>query len=85
MQVTLFSTLKKTFLILISGLSFPSFVFGQIEGSIVNERNERLSFATIILVKQGDSTIVKGTVTDDKGYFMFKEIPVGKYILTCSY
>ncbi len=57
---------------------------GTISGNILNEKNQALSFATVLLLKAGDSTLVKSSVSNDKGGFIFEELPAGRYLISVS-
>ncbi|MEI9946461.1 MAG: carboxypeptidase-like regulatory domain-containing protein [Chitinophagaceae bacterium] len=56
---------------------------GKISGNILNEKNQALSFATVLLLKAGDSTLVKSSVSNDKGGFIFEELPAGPLPYFC--
>lgn len=51
-----------------------------VHGRVVNENGEPLAGATVTVKGRG-----KGTNTDDKGEFNFKDIPNGKYQVEISY
>ncbi len=66
----------------------PFFTLAQsftISGSIKDKNNNLISYANIIALKQIDSTVVDGTVSDDKGNYKMTEIKEGKYILRASF
>ena len=55
---------------------------GNINGSLENSTsNEALPYATVALYSS-DSTLITGTLADDKGNFSFKEITYGDYFLS---
>ena len=56
-----------------------------ISGNIKSTDKQPISFANVILMTVGDSTIVKGTSTDDKGAFSIHSIPQDDYILKASF
>ncbi len=73
------------FVILVFGMSMLSnLLFGQtnctIKGLVVDENNEPLTGATVLL-----SPIERATITDAKGNFSIKNIPKGKYKLQISF
>ena len=62
--------------------------FGQeysVFGNVVDEQSLPVPFANIILTAQQDSTIVKGTSTDDNGFFKFNALDKGAYKFKVSY
>ena len=61
-------------------------VFSQhtISGKIVDAQNQPLPFANIILLKVGEESNPKGTVSDDNGNFILENISSGKYKLEIS-
>ena len=53
---------------------------GKISGRIKDSKNkEPLEFATVALKKFKSDEIIEGTITDEKGRFLFDEIIIGKY------
>ena len=61
-----------------------SFAQSKISGTIYNSQKEGVYFATIALFQQADSTLVKGTATDEKGNFALTDIKEGQYYLETS-
>ncbi len=69
-------------------VSLSASVFGQqfsITGKILDERDQPIAYANIILLKTQDSTIVTGTSSDDFGKFITNEIDLGDYIVKVSF
>ncbi len=67
---------------------FSAFSFSQefdVLGTVVTGENEPIAFANVLLLNTKDSTILKGTSTDDLGKFIFNDVLVGKYLLKASY
>ena len=68
---------------------FISFLgFGQgfsVSGKVVDGQGSPIPFANVILMTQQDSMIVKGTSTDDDGFFKFTEVDKNTYDLKISY
>lgn len=61
-------------------------VFGQktgsISGKVFDSENNAVEFVNVILASVNDSsTIVNGTVTDNKGSFVLTNVPLGKYFI----
>jgi len=66
---------------------FMSLAFGQseINGNIHDVNGKNIAFANVILKNTQDSTkIVKGTITDLKGNYVFSDVPDGQYIVWVS-
>ena len=55
-----------------------------ISGKIIDENNEPLSYANIILYQVSDLENPKGAISDDKGIFFFENILKGKYSIEVS-
>ncbi|WP_194775260.1 TonB-dependent receptor family protein [Pararhodonellum marinum] len=66
-------------LILLSICGIPAFSQGVIQGKIYDSQSEEVSFANVLLWNIPDSSMVKGVISDESGYFVFTEIPKGKY------
>ena len=58
---------------------------GTISGSIIDEENEKVSFATVVLFETGDSTMVKGQISDVDGNFSFPQIKEGNYFVESTF
>ena len=68
-------------------LVFSNFLFAQknITGTIHDSlKNEAIPFASVGLLKLPDSTIVKGTISNDAGEFMFDQLQSGNYAVKIS-
>jgi outer membrane receptor protein involved in Fe transport len=60
--------------------------YGRVNGFIVEKStNNTVEFATVLLIKDIDSTQIQNTVTNAKGYFEFKNIAEGKYKVSYSF
>lgn len=56
-----------------------------IKGKLIDARtNQSIPFANLTLVHQDQSTQIKNTNSDTSGLFEFKEVTMGKYILTAT-
>ncbi len=55
-----------------------------ISGSVKDKDQNSLPFVNILLLKQSDSSFVKGTVSDEKGIYLFDQIVEGKYFILTS-
>ncbi|WP_400081112.1 TonB-dependent receptor domain-containing protein [Winogradskyella sp. R77965] len=56
-----------------------------ISGLITDIDNNGISFANVLLLRSNDSTLVKGTITDDDGSYKIENISNGNYIVMGSY
>lgn len=58
----------------------------QLEGTVWDKTQEQgIPFATIGLLKQGESTVLQGNLSSEDGSFVFKELPNGTYSLKINY
>lgn len=55
----------------------------QLTGRVVDQKLEPVAFATVTLRRAADSSLVKGTITDEKGGYRFP-VSAGNYILAAS-
>lgn len=78
----------RTILLTILGTILVSQVFAQdkcqIKGNIINQNGEALPYATIQLFQIPDA-FVRGTVTDNNGYFCLENIDRGSYKIKVTY
>ncbi len=56
----------------------------KITGSVIDEQNKPLDFATILLVKTKDSAMVKSSMADAEGKFVFENISEGEYRVSAN-
>lgn len=71
-----------TFILCFGILSFSA--QNTISGKIVDEQNESLSYANIVLYKIGEEQNPKGTVSNDIGVYNFENVTSGKYKIEIS-
>lgn len=57
----------------------------QVSGSVENTESAPMIYANVLLLKSIDSTVLKGTSTDEKGKFYIDGVTEGKYLLVASY
>ncbi len=57
------------------------FAQNDIKGVILDDKKAPAQFCTLVLLNNADSSIYKGNVTDDKGFFLFEKIKPGNYII----
>lgn len=77
-------TIFKSIALLTCCCFFTSFAFSSgntINGIVVDNKGEPLSFANVLLLQSSDSTLVKGGVTDLEGKYSFNEVASGEYLL----
>ncbi|MEM9679082.1 MAG: outer membrane beta-barrel family protein [Bacteroidota bacterium] len=70
------------FCVLTSSISAQKF---SVSGKVVDANNAAVSFANAVLLRQSDSTFVKGTSTDNDGAFIINNVSTGRYILKISF
>ncbi|MDN3595958.1 outer membrane beta-barrel protein [Zunongwangia endophytica] len=58
----------------------------EVKGRLIDDQNEPISFANVILMNAEDSTtVVKGVVSEDDGRFSIKEVSDNTYLLKVSF
>ncbi|WP_460638792.1 TonB-dependent receptor [Larkinella harenae] len=57
---------------------------GKVRGVVIDQAQKPSEFVTILLVKASDSTLVKGTVTNDKGHYEIDNVAEGQYRVATS-
>lgn len=57
----------------------------RIAGKVVDEQNQIIPYANILLLQASDSTFVSGTSADDNGFFELTEVAPNLYLLQASY
>ncbi|WP_018616633.1 TonB-dependent receptor [Segetibacter koreensis] len=77
---------KGTLLFTFAGF-FVSISFSQIaiKGTVTDSIGKPIQQANVLLVKNVDSSLVKGTITDNKGQFLLEKVREGKYLLSYSF
>ncbi|MDP9047048.1 MAG: TonB-dependent receptor family protein [Bacteroidota bacterium] len=55
-----------------------------VSGALLNEQGKPLDYATVSLLKAGDSSMVKGTLSDPSGTYIFDHIKPGSYIIRAT-
>lgn len=68
-------------------LFVTSVLFAQVtlQGTVVDQNQEPISFASVVLLNIKTKTIYKGEITGEKGEFTFANINAGKYDLKISF
>lgn len=55
-----------------------------IAGKVMEAADKPMGFANVLLLKAADSSLVKGTLSDESGAFLFDGIDVGRYKVVAS-
>ena len=63
---------------------FSSIAQNTISGKIIDENNQSLPFANILLYEKGNNGNPKGTVSNDNGIYLFENIKNGTYYIEVS-
>ena len=56
-----------------------------LDGHILDHQGNPLSFANVLLYHQKDTSLVKGAISNENGFFQMPQIYTGKYFLEVSY
>ena len=76
--------------ILVLLLFFPPALLAQnngqtfVKGLITDKAHQPISNASVLLLRAKDSSLVKGSITDANGGFVFSNISFGNYYVTAS-
>jgi hypothetical protein len=57
---------------------------GHITGQVADASSKPVEFATLMLLKATDSTLVKGAVSDGKGQYEFVNVATGRYLIAAQ-
>ena len=76
-----FSSLKKLLVVATIFLSFSVFSQNKISGIVKDTAGIGISFVNIAILNQADSSIVKGTISDEQGAFKIESVKSGNYVL----
>ncbi|MGS2761521.1 outer membrane beta-barrel protein [Sinomicrobium sp. M5D2P9] len=81
-------SMVKWIFLLTNFICFSTVLFAQdyyIEGKIVDEKQSPLSYVNVLLLKEEDSIVVRGTSSSDNGDFYIGNVEGGSYIIKASY
>ncbi|MES2108891.1 MAG: TonB-dependent receptor [Bacteroidota bacterium] len=85
------STIIKIFSIVLFALAGLSTAFAQpsktsskITGALTDEKGKPMDFATVTLLKAADSSVVKGTLSNENGAYVFDHVGNGTYIIKAT-
>lgn len=56
----------------------------KVSGSLLDEQGKPLDYATVTLLKAQDSTVIKGTLSNQSGDYLFDHINSGSYIIRAT-
>ncbi|WP_435413804.1 carboxypeptidase-like regulatory domain-containing protein, partial [Psychroserpens mesophilus] len=56
-----------------------------VSGTVIDADNISIEFANIILLSEDESEVLKGTSTDDNGFFSILNLEEATYVLKISY
>ena len=54
---------------------------GKLSGKVFDEKHINQSYVSVSLLAAKDSTLIKGSITDDDGTYLFERLPEGKYLV----
>ncbi|MCK4578700.1 MAG: outer membrane beta-barrel protein, partial [Candidatus Marinimicrobia bacterium] len=84
--IKMFSNYRPLFVIIITlGSSIPLFAQHSIEGRVIDENGEPLTYANVVLLSPADSTLQYFDVADKEGYYHIKNIKPGNYLMQYSF
>lgn len=69
------------FLLLPFTLPAQQDITGTISGRIINDKQEAIPFANVLLKNSTDSSLYKGEISSDEGRFLFENVKAGSYLL----
>lgn len=56
----------------------------KLSGNIIDDKDQPVEFATVMLLNASDSALVKGAITDAAGSYIFPQIEAGQYLVSSS-
>jgi outer membrane receptor protein involved in Fe transport len=77
-------TIKLFYIVLLLNLSISnSMLLAQtlIHGKLINNKDEPVAFANVLLLNPTDSSLIKGVISGEDGFFQFSQIPKRSYLL----
>ncbi len=57
----------------------------RLRGEVLNNNGEPLANASVMLLKSGDSSLIKGIMTTQEGRFSFDKVASGSYLVTTTF
>jgi Outer membrane protein beta-barrel family/Carboxypeptidase regulatory-like domain len=56
----------------------------QISGNVLDNQNQSVAFANILVLESSDSSLVKGAITDENGNYELENLNPGNYYVRCT-
>src|SRR5687767_6382375 len=66
-------------------LSYVVAAQSKVKGRVLNINGEPLANASVLLLKSGDSSLIKGMMTTQEGRFSFDKVASGSYLVTTTF
>lgn len=57
---------------------------GKLTGKVLDEKKANMSYASVSLLKAQDSTLIKGSITEDNGTYSFSSLSDGQYLVAIN-
>ena len=70
-------------LVLLAGVSGYA-QSASIQGTILDNENNPLEFANVLLLQASDSTLIRGAVTNEEGFYAIERVEMGNYLISAS-
>lgn len=67
------------------GGATPKVGYGKLSGMVVDESNEPVPFATIRVLNAADEKLVNGTIAEEDGKWVIKNVPEGEFKIIISF
>lgn len=67
------------------GKSAPKVGYGKFSGSVVDENGAAVPYATIKVASAADEKLVNGTISDEDGKWVIRNVPEGEFVITISF
>ncbi|NNE15089.1 MAG: TonB-dependent receptor, partial [Saprospiraceae bacterium] len=58
---------------------------GNLKGKVIDDNQEALAYANVLLLNSIDSSLIRGELTDDGGNYIFQAVDQGSYLISSSY
>ncbi|NNL93006.1 MAG: hypothetical protein HKO66_12275, partial [Saprospiraceae bacterium] len=58
---------------------------GNLKGKVIDDNQEALAYANVLLLNSIDSSLIRGELTDDGGNYTFESVDQGSYLISSSY
>ena len=64
--------------------SLPTHASTNIQGIVLDQQNEAIAFANVLLLQKQDSALIKGSITTEDGHYLIEKVSPGEYFLSVS-